>query len=254
LNKIQPKTIFTGKKTVYLPSCHSTNDYLLEKIQKEEVEEGFLVYTDLQSKGKGQRGAQWHSEEGKNLMFTVLLKPGFLEITNQFRLNIAVTLGIYDSLAELNLSGLRIKWPNDIYIANKKVAGILIESLITRNKMVSALVGIGLNVNQKGFSDLPFATSLSIENKGIELDRWFLLESLCEKIENRYSELPQTDWLVLKKEFEQKLFRIDQWHLFKKDGEVFEGKIKGITHTGQLLIETKFGLNQFENKEFEYMI
>lgn len=185
-------------------------------------------------------------------MFTLLLKPSFLQISEQFRLNIAITLGIYDTLAALDIPNLRIKWPNDIFIENRKVAGVLIESLISRNRMDSALIGIGLNVNQQHFS-LPSATSLFLELKQ-EFDREQLLCSLCENIENQYQQLPQNEWTELKKQFEDKLFRINEWHLFRKDNETFQGKIRGITRTGQLLIETKFGLNQFENKEFEYLL
>ncbi len=253
MNKIQPKTLFTGKNSIYLPSCHSTNDYLLEKIQREEVDEGFIVSTDFQTQGKGQRGATWLSDAAKNLMFTILLKPDFLPVSDQFRLNIAVSLGIYDTLADLNIPGLKIKWPNDIFVGNRKLGGVLIESLITRNRMGSALVGTGLNVNQESFS-LPHATSLKIESGGTEFDRVKLLENLCERLELRYLQLPELEWIDLKRQFEEKLFRIDEWHTFKKGNDLFEGKIRGITRTGQLLIETKFGLNQFENKEFEYLI
>ncbi len=217
------------------------------------MEEGFLVTTDFQTHGKGQRGAKWSSEQAKNLMFTILLKPSFLTAIDLFRLNIAVSLSIYDTLAALNVPALSVKWPNDIFVGNNKIGGVLIENVLTGNKIGSALIGIGLNVNQREF-DIPSATSLCVVLDQKELDRGFLLEKFCENLENRYLKLPFEEWTNLKNQFEANLFRREEWHSFRKDNEEFRGRIKGITKFGQLLIETEFGLNQFENKEFEYLI
>ncbi|MCR9064320.1 MAG: biotin--[acetyl-CoA-carboxylase] ligase [Cytophagales bacterium] len=251
--KIQPKTSFTGKKSIYLPSCHSTNEYASEKIQKGELEEGLIVITDHQTKGKGQRGNKWESQAGKNLTFTLILKPSFLSVKDQFQLNMAVSLGIYETLkAIIQKDSLKIKWPNDIYIDNEKIGGILIESLISSGSLGTSMVGIGLNINQTEFL-IDHATSLkNVVNQEFNLED--LLTSLAEKLEIEYLELKEGNTEKQKERFLEKLFRRDEWHQFRSQNEVFNGRIKGITASGSLLMETELGLIQFGNKEFEYIL
>ncbi len=251
--KIQPKTSFTGKKSIYLPSCHSTNEYASEKIQKGELEEGLIVITDHQTKGKGQRGNKWESQAGKNLTFTLILKPSFLSVKDQFQLNMAVSLGIYETLkAIIQKDSLKIKWPNDIYIGNEKIGGILIESLISSGSLGTSMVGIGLNINQTEFL-IDHATSLkNVVNQEFYLED--LLTSLAEKLEIEYLELKEGNTEKQKERFLEKLFRRDEWHQFRSQNEVFNGRIKGITASGSLLMETELGLIQFGNKEFEYIL
>ena len=250
--KLQPKTLFIGKNTVYLPTCHSTNDWAAQIIQKEEPLEGTIVITDNQTRGKGQRGNEWLVEEKKNLTFTLILKPTFLPITQQFNLNLAISLAVIETLSPYLGEGLKIKWPNDILYGDKKLGGILIESLISGRTMNYSLLGIGLNINQQQF-EFPMATSLSVESQGDLFDLSPLLEHFCEVIEVNYLRLKHGQESELKKEYLRVLFGKGQWRNFKREGSIFQGKIIDVSPKGLLVMETELGLKQFDTKEFEYL-
>lgn len=252
MNKIQPKTLFTGKNAIYLPTCHSTNETAAEIIQNGEIMEGTIVITDNQTRGKGQRGNTWVSEKGKNLTFTLILRPDFIPVNEQFRLNMAVSLAVYNTLHDFLDEGLKIKWPNDILCGNQKIGGILIESLVANRIINYSFIGIGLNVNQRNFA-LPNATSVFNLAGNQEYDREELLASLLENLEKEYLNLKQGKDIFLKEKYTENLFRRDVWSEFRGEDGVFEGKIKGVTDTGKLIMKTKFGLKQFGTKEFEYI-
>ena len=118
---IQPKTLIVGKTIKYLPSCHSTNVWCANYVEKESVSEGFAVYTPHQFDGKGQRGNKWESEIGKNITMSIFLKPDFLKASDQFQLNMAISLGIYEAISKYLNEHLKIKWPNDLYFENSKL-------------------------------------------------------------------------------------------------------------------------------------
>ena len=252
MNKLQPKTLFTGKNSIYLPTCHSTNESAAEIIQKNEIPEGTIVITDNQTKGKGQRGNVWLSEANKNLTFTLILKPVFLNVSEQFNLNIAISLGIYKALRKYLGDAISIKWPNDIFFGDKKLGGMLIESMISNSLMSYSFIGIGINVNQTKFK-LSNAISLTniINEKDFELN--LILENICEHLEEEYLELKVGKESEQKLEYVEALYRFNSWHLYRDVNGEFEGKIRGVKPSGRLIMETKLGLKQFETKEFEYI-
>ena len=149
--KIYPKTLFVGQIIQYLPSCQSTNDEASALIAQADPVEGTIVVTDHQMAGRGQRGNQWEAQAGQNLTCSLVLKPTFLSANEQFWLNIAISLGIYDGLQPLLGEALRIKWPNDIYVGDQKAGGILVENILQGYSMAWSVVGLGINVNQSDF-------------------------------------------------------------------------------------------------------
>jgi len=189
LYKIYPKTLFIGQIIQYLPSCQSTNDEASALIAQSNPNEGFLIVTDNQMAGRGQRGNQWEAKSGQNLTFSLILKPSFLNATEQFWLNMAISLGIYDTLLPLVGDRLRIKWPNDIYVDTQKLGGILIENTLHGYSIAWSVVGIGLNINQTEFT-YPTATSLQQQAPLPDAyDLPGLLSRLCETLEKRYLQL-----------------------------------------------------------------
>ncbi|MGR3810079.1 biotin--[acetyl-CoA-carboxylase] ligase [Jiulongibacter sp. NS-SX5] len=253
MNKIQPKTIFTGKKSIYLPTCHSTNELASQKIQSEELAEGTIVLTDNQTHGKGQRGNKWYTAPGQNLTFTIVYKPEFLNPQDQFQLNIAVSLGIFKALKPfLGENELKIKWPNDVYVDSRKMGGMLIESIISGPKIAYSLIGIGLNINQEEFEVEKACSLTSVLYQ--KFSRETVLESILEEIEKEYLNLKNGRIAEQKERYLSELFRMEEWHNYRKEDGVFEGRIKGVTAEGRLLMETRLGLIQFGNKEFEYIL
>jgi BirA family transcriptional regulator, biotin operon repressor / biotin---[acetyl-CoA-carboxylase] ligase len=251
LKKIFTNTIFIGKQVVHLPTCHSTNDIAIQMSGQNLLFEGAIVITDSQSSGKGQRGNSWESEALKNLTFSVLLRPIFLNLSHQYYLNIIISLAVVESLKEYVPEGLKIKWPNDIFYNNNKLGGILIENIIKNNQLAVSIVGIGLNINQLNFNNQS-ATSLSIIcNQTFDLD--IVLSKLLPKIEKRYLQLKKGNFDELLEDYYQNMYRFGEWHSFEAE-ERFIGKIVGIDSFGKLKVEKDNTLHLYDIKEIRFEI
>ena len=250
--KIQPKTLFVGKKLIYLPSCHSTNDIASEIIQKEKIINGTVIVTDHQTEGKGQRGNLWESDPKDNLLMSIIIDTSFLDLRNQFYLSIVTSLAIYETLKKLNVDNIKIKWPNDLYIGQKKIGGVLIESTLIGNNLSSSIIGIGINVNQKTFSS-ERATSILNENLDSNLTPFLILEKLCENFEKYYIKLKNENFQMIKSEYLNNLLWINEMKSFRDKKEIIFGKISDILPNGQLIIWTTNGEKYYDIKEIEYL-
>ena len=237
--KIYPKTLFIGQIIQYLPSCQSTNDEAAALIAHLDPNEGLLVITDNQTAGRGQRGNQWEAKSGENLTFSLILKPSFLVATDQFWLNMAISLGIYDALQPLVGHSLRIKWPNDVYAGDQKLGGILIENTLQGYTIAWSVVGMGLNVNQTEFG---YGTATSLQKESPlpnAYDLPGLLSRLCETLEQRYLQLRSGQRDTLKINYLQTLYRYQEEHGFESEGMYFRGIICGIDANGRLAISVE---------------
>jgi BirA family biotin operon repressor/biotin-[acetyl-CoA-carboxylase] ligase len=249
LYKIPANTLFTGQSLVYMPECHSTNAEALRVLQGNlQVAEGAVIITDNQTAGRGQRGNTWESEAGKNLTFSVILKPTFLHPKDQFKLNMAVSLGLYDYLTS-QVTDVKIKWPNDMMLSDQKTCGMLIENQISGQQIQSSIVGIGLNVNQESFS-LSTATSLAIK-KGHSFELNEALAELLQWIEARYLQL--RSHIDLKEEYVTALYGAGEKRNFKSGEEVFEGEIVGIDSAGLLEVNVSKGKRYFDLKQIQFL-
>ncbi|MBC3786047.1 biotin--[acetyl-CoA-carboxylase] ligase [Spirosoma utsteinense] len=252
--KIYPKTLFAGQIIKYLPSCQSTNDEASDLIAQSEPAEGTIVVTDNQTAGRGQRGNIWLAQAGQNLTFSLILKPVFLPASDQFWLNMAISLGITDTLKPLIGEALRIKWPNDIYAGDQKLGGILIENTLHSYHIAWSVVGMGLNVNQVEFAH-PTATSIQQQTplpNGYDLPG--LLSACCEHIEQRYLQLRSGQRKELESSYLQLLYRYQEVHHFKSEDRLFTGKIVGIDPMGRLAIQRGDGVRYFNFKEVAFIL
>lgn len=250
--KIYPKTLFLGQIIQYLPSCQSTNDEASALIAHSDPAEGTLVITDNQTAGRGQRGNQWEAQAGQNLTVSAILRPVFLSASEQFWLNIALSLGIYDTLQPLLGDALRVKWPNDIYVGNQKLGGILIENILHGYNIEWSIVGMGLNINQTEFG-YSTATSLQLQSPlSNTYDLPGLLSRLCETLEQRYLQLRSGQRDTLKINYLQILYRYQEEHPFESEGQVFRGTIVGVDATGRLAIATDGQVRYFGFKEVSF--
>jgi len=212
-------TLFVGKVLHEFDALPSTNILANEWLVENKVVEGTVILTHDQYAGKGQATNKWESAPHKNLTFSVILLPKFLLARKQFLLNQVVSLSVFDTLKEYIGEGLAIKWPNDIYVFNKKITGILIQNNLRGSTLQSSIVGIGLNVNQKQFiSDAPNPTS----------------------IQQRYLD---------------SLFRFGKTCPYRRlDGTIFKGEIQGVTDIGKLKMKTDVGMEEFAFKEVGYIL
>ena len=251
MHKILANTIFLGKDIIYLPECHSTNDVAMQRYKQDLAREGSIIITDKQTKGRGQRGNTWYSEPEQNLTFTLVLNPTFLDASEQFDLNIMVTLAIREVLGS-HISGVKVKWPNDIvHEEGGKLGGILIENTVSHKGIELSLVGIGLNINQVDFA-FPGPISMAILAGG-NMDREEIFRLLVKSIEHYYLKLKRGYKKAMRKEYINNLFRHGEWAQFD-DGSVFMGKITGISDEGKLLIEKESKLlNQYAFKEVKFL-
>ncbi|MDF2157164.1 biotin--[acetyl-CoA-carboxylase] ligase [Algoriphagus sp. CAU 1675] len=237
--KILANTIFLGKDVHFLPDCHSTNDIAFQMVRQKKAQEGTVVICSNQTKGRGQRGNVWVSEPGKNLTLSLVLRPSFLDITEQFQLNMCVSNGIREFLQEY-VPDIKVKWPNDLVVPGEgKIGGILIENSVTSEGWEFAVVGIGLNINQEKFP-LPFATSLK-KLTGTEFDLGELFRLLITRLEQKYIQLRKGKIKEIKTEYLNYLYSKGEWKNFGLGEDQILGKILGIDSLGQLQIEMENG-------------
>ncbi len=218
----------------------STNDYAKHILANNTPNDGTVILADFQESGKGQQGNKWESNEGENLLFSIILFPKNLLATDQFFLNMAISIGILNGLEKvLRNNKLAIKWPNDILVEDKKIAGVLIENSIEGSSIKSTIAGIGLNVNQQKF-EVNF-NSISIKNNTEQhSDLQDILEILLKAIEQQYILLQKRDMLKLKNAYLAKMHRNDgEYYWYEANNIKFEAKILDITSSGKLILEDK---------------
>lgn len=227
----------------------STNNYAAMQLLTKRLPDGAVIVADSQVDGRGQTSSKWESEPNKNLTFSIIIYPGFIDISRQFEISKAISLGVSDFLKELT-DHVSIKWPNDIYIAKGKAAGILIENSVRANKISSCIVGIGLNINQQVFTgNLPNPVSVSqVTHKIYPLDA--SLSELCLKIDSRYHQLCNGDFRQIDENYTEMLYQHGIWSHYSDENGDFEGRIVGVDQIGRLLIETRDRkINSYHFKE-----
>ncbi|WP_276380554.1 biotin--[acetyl-CoA-carboxylase] ligase [Flavobacterium sp. H4147] len=240
-------------RLIKLDAIDSTNDFLKSLSSHDEPENFTVVTAENQTKGKGQMGEKWSSEAGKNLIMSVLVKDFLFDNEKVFDLSIVVSLAVTEVLKSLNIPDICIKWPNDILSYNKKLAGILIENTIKSDGRILSVIGIGMNVNQTDYSELPNASSLAVIS-GKTFNKETLAVLIVEKLQEKIK-----FW-----ETSAESFRNDYFNsLFKKgvpmpfrnqNDENFMGIIQGVSPIGklQVLLEDD-SVAEFEIKEVKML-
>lgn len=243
----------TDKNIIILNEVESTNNYAKQLIA-DKAGDGTVVLAHYQSRGKGQQGNFWESEATKNLLFSLVLYPNFLPAGVQFYISKVVCLALLEVLQK-ETDGIRVKWPNDIYVGNKKIAGILIENSIKGTTLDSSIIGVGLNLNQDVFvSDAPNPISLK-QLTGKDFDVQVVLNEFLACFSILFDELKSGNYAKIDKAYLARLFWNNGWHLFRKNNTEFEARIAGIGNFGQLRLEEKSGeISEFMFKEVEFVI
>lgn len=243
------ETLFIGRNIIYFDVLDSTNTFLSQNIDK--YLEGTLIIAGEQTAGRGQRGNQWQSNPNENLTFSLLLKPNFISPQNQFDFNMMICLALQKTLADFLGNDVKVKWSNDIFYKDKKIAGVLIENTLKSTQIENTIVGIGLNVNQIQF-DYPNASSMQhITGKKYQLEN--ILVNLLKNIEEYYLLLKNGN-NFLKKHYLLHLYRFNQYSFFRTNDEIWQGKIIDIENSGKLVIENQQGICSFEFKQVEFII
>jgi BirA family biotin operon repressor/biotin-[acetyl-CoA-carboxylase] ligase len=246
--------LFVGQNLITIKQVDSTNNFLKDLLSNSKpLHEGTVIMAESQYAGRGQQQNHWHSQDGKNLTFSLLLKPSFLTVSQQFDLTRAVSLGIINALEPILGDGLKIKWPNDIYYNDGKLGGILIENMVQGAQIKNAVIGIGLNINQEIFPlDVPNAVSLKqILHKDYDLN--WLLSEICKNIEAMYLNLKAGSFDLVRKAYFDRLYWLNEQKLFKSKGLVFEGMIENVEDNGLLIVSNGGEASGYNQKEIEFL-
>ncbi|HLS30575.1 MAG TPA: biotin--[acetyl-CoA-carboxylase] ligase [Flavobacteriaceae bacterium] len=232
----------------------STNTELKKRFREDNSMKNTCLVTDQQNKGRGQRKSKWQSKDGMNLTFSLLLTHLDLDITAHFKLSALVSLALAQFIRhQIPKTTVSVKWPNDILADSQKICGILIENFSRNHKIHSTIIGVGLNVNQTTFKNLPKAGSLkNFNDQNFYLDE--LLVEVSEFIETTvYEGLPLPLSQIIR-DYEAHLFRINQISTFQfPTGVIKKGIISGIQDDGKLLINFKGDLKAFALKEIKLL-
>ena len=221
---------------IKLDAIDSTNSYLKKIILEKDISDYTIVTANFQTEGKGQLGYMWESEDSKNLLCSIYKKDLGIKVEDQFVLSMLVSLSIIRTLEKLNLPKLYIKWPNDIMSDNKKICGILVENMVKQNSIKESVIGIGLNVNQDTFKNLPNATSIK-KIKGVAFNIDELLNDLANNIKKQFIDFNQSKIDLIFRQYEDVLYRMNIPSTFKNsEGDVFTGFIKGVNNLGRLKV------------------
>ena len=245
----------TKMQVIKLNATDSTNAHIRRMNSEEILPDFTVVQADRQTAGRGQMEARWEAEGGKNLTFSLLKRFGAFPAQHHFTLNTTISLSIYKALQDLNIPELNLKWPNDILSGNRKLCGILVENQLQGAYISQSIIGIGLNVNQTAFPNLPGATSLKMLMGGdFELDE--VLSVVLNRLESDLRTLGSGDLNTVLVEYEKHLYLKDTPAAFKrKDGSPFEGIIRGVSPAGLLLIEhTDGSVESFAHKEVQFPV
>lgn len=252
-------SLLIGSQHIRLKRVNSTNKYAVDVTSKSKPIEGTVISASFQYEGRGQIGRFWESEEGKNITCSTILRPKYLQAHDQFQLNMAISLAIHDFvdhfLTDKTLK-VQIKWPNDIYVGDEKIAGILIQNALKGKFISSSVIGTGININQVVFSEnTPNPTSLhKLLNSEVDIELAF--SWLFRFLTKRYLQLSAHQVNLLRDEYLANLYRKDIWSKFKDDNNsMFEGRIIGVDEIGQLVIEMKDNsLRSFAFRELSFVI
>jgi len=238
---------------IKLNAIDSTNSYLKKLCNEKVLSDYTIVCAEYQTKGRGQMGTKWQSNNGKNLTFSTLINFKGLPIDYRFYISMAVSLGIISTLNNKVDGNFKIKWPNDIMSGKDKLAGILIENTFKGANINRSIIGIGLNVNQENFSEsLKNVTSL-IKLTKQNIDRDLLLNQLIINIQSEILLLKEKKFELLKEKYLKQLYGFNlELNFVDKNNITFTGKIIGVTEDGKLkILDKNKTIRKFNLKEIK---
>jgi len=241
-----------GYHRFHFSQLDSTNVEAKRIIDKGEAKHGMLITADYQTQGRGQFGRAWHSDQAQNTMMSLIIQPDHLLIKDQYALNLMASLGVSDVIRDYGLNA-KVKWPNDIYVSDKKICGILIQNYLQGSHIQHAVIGIGLNTNQLSWpEDVPNPTSLAIElDQQLSIND--LVDQVAKSIMKRYS-LIDGQAQALRDDYHSIFYRKGEITSFDLDGQMISGEIQGIDEHGRLLVKHGEELAAYQHGEISMVI
>ena len=233
---------------IWLDATDSTNNFAANLIKTTKPTNGTVILTKCQKNGRGQRGNVWESEPNLNLTGSIILYPG-IKIQDQFKLTEIFSIAVIKFLKGYGIEA-KIKWPNDIYVGDEKIAGILIENSLQGKLIKSSVLGIGLNINQEKF-EVEGATSMK-NILGRSLDLNAVIQSFLETAFSEFQRLILKTDPALKRTYLENLYWINEERTFEDDSGEFSGVIKGVDAFGLLIVQKNDQQVQYDLKEIKF--
>ncbi|RNC66952.1 biotin--[acetyl-CoA-carboxylase] ligase [Proteiniphilum sp. X52] len=225
------------RRIIRVEATESTNLYLKQLLREEQLEEGSMVIADFQTVGRGQMGNSWFSSKGENLLFSLLIYPRDVRANEQFIISRIASLAVKNTLDRF-ADDIRIKWPNDIYWKERKIAGILIENDIEEKHITNSVIGIGVNVNEKLFPpDLPNPVSLRQITGSIQ-DRDYILDIFQREFFLLYRDFQKGDIKAIEDEYMLDLYRAKGYYWYEDKNGRFMAEIDEVLPSGHLVLKT----------------
>lgn len=238
-----------GTSLTHLTSVDSTNNYAAKLIKEGVVSSGAVIMADVQTAGKGQRGSIWDAKPGENLLLSVVLRHVNMSVNEQFVLNQLTALAIKDLLGKFGISS-SVKWPNDVFVREEKIAGILIESSISGSLIKDVIIGIGLNVNQTEFSGMRATSMLNQLKENFAVRA--VLDELLIHLNYWWSKLVDNGKDEIHQAYLNHLLGFNQWRTFLAGNRSIEGRIDGVDEWGRLMLTSNDQKYVFDLKEITY--
>jgi BirA family transcriptional regulator, biotin operon repressor / biotin---[acetyl-CoA-carboxylase] ligase len=232
---MSPQKAPVGTPFIELRSIDSTNNYAMRQVHAGVAQHGFSVFAHEQTAGKGQRSKQWLAQPGVNLMLSVVLEPAPRFTTPSFSFGMAMAVAAYGLLKKFT-DAVKIKWPNDLFIGDRKAGGILIENILNGSVWRFAIVGIGLNINQTDFGALGNKAVSLKQITGTDYDTILLAKDLCREIDGVLKKLELSPEAIMAA-YHQHLYKRGEWVKLRQGSRVFESRIIGVNTAGQLVTQ-----------------
>ncbi len=222
---------------IFLPETDSTNLQASALLSERTGKKPFVVRSGYQKSGKGQSDNAWVSEKDRNLLCSIAVFPNQLDISNHFYLSKITALALYDTLCQY-ISKPEIKWPNDILVHNKKIAGVLIENSLQDKNLISSVIGIGVNVNQASFPKFAPEAASILNETGVHNDVDEVLARLLDQFDYWLGVLVEGSLQTIDSYYLEHLFRFNKIAPYQVSGYEFDARIVGVEADGHLLLET----------------
>jgi len=248
--------VVCGYNYIFLQSVSSTNLFAGDLVRSASESQKYFIRAGYQTHGMGQGGSGWESDANMNILVSIVLKPSGILPENQFFITQAVSVGIMSAVGKIiDRNKLAVKWPNDIYYDENKLAGMLISNIISGSDLQWTIIGIGLNVNQTVFpTHVPRPVSLSLITGQVHDIEGLAHEMLCAIDQNLAQISLPAGTEKMEQAYHQSLFRLNKWADFSIGGEVKRAKILGVAPYGLLQIETESGeVESFGFKQIEFL-
>lgn len=233
--------LFRDRAVISLDTVDSTNNYAANLVRLSQPPEGTVITAQHQTEGKGQRHANWESLNGENLLCSIVLYPKFIQAINQFALSQVVAVSIHELLETQLQMEIWIKWPNDIIVRNKKIAGILIENSWMESRMNSCIAGVGINLNQISFENIKAISVRQLTGNSWDVDACLL--KFIDLLEKYYLKLKSGNFSEINSLYHDHLFRKGVPSKFIFENQEIEATIIGVDVHGRLKLKLSSGEN-----------